>query len=332
MIANSKFTERESTTINILKSVAILSVIAAHVVPLVETDTLCFCVSSLWTIFGHVGVIIFLVVGGFLYTRKEGDNAIFWKKKTFRIFIPWLFCSFLTYLLFYLLSDQPFSLAAYFKWFLGSGTWYYYATIYTLFIFIFKWFYKNDIILYSLIGIQTIVFILKSVGISTTIPLDFFTDYLNPLHWIGYFSIGIIVRKKRLDIILRKNNIVIILSAIISIICCLILLRLRIHTYFNLITSIFCISSSIVILGFSYWIAKFKVANHISKAGEYSYCIYLLHMQIVQSICSKIPAGIIQIICSPFIGLLVMLFLICIGLWFCKKLPFGDKIKMLVGL
>lgn len=327
---NTKFTERESTAINVAKSVAILSVIAAHVVPLVKTDLLSNFVSSSWNMFGRVGVIVFFVIGGFLYSRKDGDRKTFLKKKAFRIFIPWVFCSLLTYsiCLFY----HPFFLVDYLKWVFGSGTWYYYATVYTLFIFVFKWVYKNDVILYSLIGVQTIVLIMKSIGFSTTLPFDFFTDYLNPLHWIGYFSAGIILRRKRFDIVLRENRTVLILSAIVSVISFLILYKQEIHTYFNIITSIFCVSFSVLILRFSYWIAKFKVSNHVGKAGEYSFCIYLLHMQIVQGVISKIPEGIVKLICSPFVGLFLMLFLISIGLWICKKLPFGDKIKMLVGL
>lgn len=333
MIANTQFAERERATINVVKSVAILSVIAAHVVPQTDTDLFSDFVSFSWGVFGRVGVILFFIIGGFLYSRIDGDSKVFWKKKAFRIFIPWAFCSLITYLLTIIVDPSvPFSFVKYFKYILGSGTWYYYATIYTLFIFIFKWFYKNDVILYSIIGVQTIALIMKSMGFSTTLPFDFFTDYLNPLHWIGYFSLGIILRKSRFDIALRQNNIAIILSSIILIISFLILYNQRISTYFHIITSIFCVSFSVLVLCASYWIAKFKVSNYIGKAGVYSFCIYLLHMQIVQFVNSKIPDGIVKIICSPFIGLFVMLVLISIGLWICKKLPFGDKIKMLVGL
>jgi hypothetical protein len=35
---------------------------------------------------------------------------------------------------------------------------------------------------------------------------------------------------------------------------------------------------------------------------------------------------------APFIGLAVMVVLIKLGKWITAKIPFGDKIRMLVGL
>lgn len=327
----TNFSEREIMTINLEKSMAILSVIAAHVVPVTKTDLLTNIASSAWNMFGHVGVVLFFVIGGFLYSRKDGDCNTFWKKKTFRIFIPWVFCSLLTYVL-TAIDSRSFSVFAYFKWFLGSGTWYYYATVYTLFLLIFKWLHKNDVILYCLIGIQSVALILKSVGFSTTIPLSFFTDYLNPLHWIGYFSIGIILRRYRFDILLRKKTATLILSTIVLLVSSWILYKYDVYTYFDAITSIFCISATVLIMYTAYWFAQFKVAKPISKIGEYTFCIYLLHMQIVQRATSIIPNGALKVIFSPFIGLAIMLVLIGVGLWLCKKVSFGSKIRLLVGL
>ena len=38
-----------------------------------------------------------LDLGGVLYTRTEGDTAVFWKKKAKYMILPWIFCSLLTY-------------------------------------------------------------------------------------------------------------------------------------------------------------------------------------------------------------------------------------------
>lgn len=331
MGTSTPLTDRESRAINLAKALAILSVIAAHVVPR-SFDTLSAdVITAAWTMFGRVGVIVFFMIGGFLYSRKANDNKVFWKKKFFRIVIPWVFCSFLTYTFTTVLA-RSFSISGYLKWMLGSGTWYYYATIYTLFLLIFKWFHKNNTILYALIIVQTIALTLNSVGVSTTIPLPFFTDYLNPLHWIGYFSMGILLRKSRIDTILRTKPISAYLSAFLSLISFLILYQQGIYTYFDILTSVLCISSAILIMYITYWFAQFNVSRYVGKIGEFSFCIFLLHMQIVQGVVAQIPDGIIKMLLSPFIGLSVMLLFICIGLWVCKKLPVGDKIKLLVGL
>jgi peptidoglycan/LPS O-acetylase OafA/YrhL len=326
-----KLTNRESLTINVIKAVAILSVIAAHVVALNESNLISNIASSLWIAFGEVGVIIFFIIGGFLYKRKNNDNKEFWKKKFFRIILPWFFCSLVTYIL-SVIEGRELSILSYIKWILGSGTWYYYITIYTIFLLIFKWIYKKDAVLYFFIGLQIILLTLQAFGIGTTYSFGFITDYLNPFHWAGYFSLGVLIRKYRIDLTIRKKRIVVCAAGIIMAITLFVICYNKIFTYFNIISFLFGISSFILIVALSYTIANFKMANYIGKVGTYSYCIYLLHMQIVQSVVSKIPDSIFKVLFSPFIGLSIMLILILLGLFICKKLPFGDKIKMIVGL
>ena len=325
-----KLTARESVAINIMKAIAILSVIAAHVVSVSNINLFAKIVSSLWCLFARVGVVVFFVVGGFLYRRSVGDNKSFWKKKFFRIILPWAFCATLTYIL-AVIKGANFSLIEYLKWIFGSGTWYYYITIYTLFLFIFKWFYDKDVILFILIGIQIMTLTFASFGVSTTIPFEFLTDYLNPLHWIGYFSFGILIRKYRFDLIVRKKKYIVI-ALLVAVISMFVLYCKEIFTYFNIISVIFCISTLVVIAGFAYKIATINIAKHIGQIGIWSYCIYLLHMQIVQTFIPIVPDGMFNIIFSPFIGLGIMVALILIGVFVCNKFKFGEKIKMMVGL
>ena len=330
-MGNAKeLTDRESITINIMKAFSVLSVIAAHVVPFSDVNFFYKAVSSFWCLFGSVGVIVFFVIGGFLYNRKPNDNKVFWKKKFFRIIVPWLVCSSLTYLVAAFLSHN-FSVVSYLKWIIGSRTWYYYITIYMLFLFIFKWFYDKDIILCILIGIQMLSLILVTFGISTTISFGFITDYLNPLHWIGYFSFGILIRKYRLDLTIRKQKHIVV-AYVLTFVLLFILSFKEIFTYFNIFSSMFCLFSLVILTDISYRIASLKIARHIGKIGIWSYCIYLLHMQIAQASISKIPNGIFKLVFAPFICLCIMCLLISVGLFICNKLQFGDKIKKIVGL
>ena len=198
-------------------------------------------------------------------------------------------------------------------------------------MFLFKWFYSKDIILYGLIIAQCSALLLASFGISTTPHLDFVTDYLNPLHWIGYFSFGILCRKYRLDLQLRKHRYVIIIACLFASLTMWILYKYELFTYFHIVTSVFCTSVLIIVADFAYQIADRNTSQYIARIGSCSYCIYLLHMQIVQAVVSRIPDNPIKLLLSPFIGLGVMMFLITIGLSICKKIPNGRYLKSLVG-
>ena len=112
---------RESKAINIMKAIGILSVISAHVVSLSYNGQFARLVTSLWSLFGKTGVIIFFTIGGFLYKRNNNDSLVFWKKKLIRIILPWFFCSSLTYAIASRFGLTPIG-PSYVKWVLGSGT------------------------------------------------------------------------------------------------------------------------------------------------------------------------------------------------------------------
>lgn len=326
-----KLTQRESTALNIMKAISILSVLAAHLASFSDKSLFASIVSSFWLLFGNIGVIIFFVIGGFLYTRKPNDDKAFWKKKFFRIILPWLVCSLLTFFV-YAIETHKFTLFTYVKYIFGSGSLYYYITMYTLFLFIFKYIYNKDKILWGLVGIQAIALTLASFGLSTTLSLGFFTDYLNPLHWIGYFSLGILIKKHRFDLRARQKKHIIIIAYILALLSLCILSLNKIFTYFNILSALFCLASLIIVADISYKLAALKVSKHIATIGTWSYCIYLLHIQIVQFVVWRIPGDMLQLLFAPIIGLGLMVVLIAIALFICNKLPFGQKIKALVGL
>lgn len=88
----------------------------------------------------------------------------------------------------------------------------------------------------------------------------------------------------------------------------------------------------VIIADVAYKISDTKVARKIEQIGICSYCIYLLHMQIVQGIVARIPNGLLKTMLTPFIGLFVMMICIFIGVSICNKLSFGTKIKKIVGV
>ncbi len=327
---SQKLTSRESVALFILKAFAILSVIAAHTVVVDESNTINDFITSAWVIFGRVGVVIFFITGGFLYHRTDGDNKQYWKKKFFRIIIPWIICSCITFGI-SIIGGNNLSLLSFIKWIFGYGTWYYYIVMYMLFLFIFKFFYKHNWVLYTLMAINVIALILKVA------PLSFMTvrwgvfDYLNPLFWVGYFSLGIIIRKYGLHT--KLTNITSFIVGIISLMLTFTLVyKFDVFTFFHPFTMLNCLAFALVLFNISYYLANKNVRKYLKPIGTSTYCIYLLHMQIVQSAMNLIPNGLIKYIFAPFLGLAIMMLLITVANWICKKLPFGDNLKMCFGL
>ena len=328
----NKLTKEESKVIDILKCIAILSVISAHVIQYSEVNLIAKIASIFWGKFSCIGVVIFFIIGGFLYSRNDGDDAIFWKKKLFRIIIPWMLAAIITYIIGFMLG-LPLGVYECFKWVFGSGTWFYYIVVYTFFLFIFKWLYKYDAVLYILIGIQAVALTLASFGVSITINGGFFTDYLNPLYWIGYFSAGILIRRYGINRMIENNKKKVFVIFILLFIVSLSFLYVKnINTYFDIFSMLFSVSSTVLITMFAYKFQQYRTATFIGQVGTYSYCIYLWHMQLLQGLFSKIPDNIFETLFSPIIGLIIMVVLIKTGLFICNKIKGGNTIKMVVGL
>ena len=330
MDPNQKISEHDSIAFDLIKAVAIFCVIVAHSVSVTDFSIYACYVSLLWKIFAHIGVVIFFIVGGFFYSRKKGDLKPFWKKKLFRLVIPWLFCATLTYLIRAVAHGA--SLLDYFKWVFGSWSVYYYIVVYLLFLIIFKLFWQRDLWLYLFMALQVTLLILQVFGISTTIPLPFFTDYLNPLHWIGYFSLGILIRRYRLDTVLKKSKTLPVIAAVCVAASLSVAVALRLHTYFHIVTLVYALSSAALIAKVCFMLSRCNAAKQIRKIGAASYCIYLLHLQVVNIILNLFPLNDFTLTVIPLICMAVMIVLVTVGSLVCDKIPHGKKIKALVGL
>ena len=72
------------------------------------------------------------------------------------------------------------------------------------------------------------------------------------------------------------------------------------------------------------FLAGTKLRGLIREIGASTYCIYLLHMQIVLPVLRRIPFETLKTVLSPVIGLVIMMVLIEIGKAISRKLPFGQ--------
>lgn len=328
---NGKLNILDSNAINIARGIAILSVIAAHVNQVNNSSIISSVITNGIKYFGQIGVGVFLLLGGFLYDRQEHDTFKYFARKGRTLFLPWIFCSSVTYFLSALLT-MTFSVDDYFKWILGSGTWYYYIVIYVILLGLFKWIWKRD-------GLLFLCIILT--GISLWIGEDFIfghnlmggviTPYLNIFNWIGFFAIGILVR--RYIGTLKIKGSMLLLALAFMILGCVGLCYFEINSYFSIYAYIFEVGAGGILIHLCYYIDKLHyLTMFLEYSGKNSYCIYLLHMQIVQFLCSRIPNNICGAVLRPIIGLAIMDILILLIYKIGKKYEFVNKVLFLLGL
>ena len=324
-----EITEKESKTFYVMKGFFILSVIAAHVNTMISNTLVHAVITYFWNIFGTIGVIGFFLLGGFFYKRKEEDDKEFWKGKLFSIIIPWLLCSLLTFGIKWITSGIN-SFWDVFKWIIGYGSLYYYITIFLFFLFIFKYFYKHDWALYSCIGLTLVSLILYSFEIDYwQWAVD--SKYLNPLNWIGFFAGGILIRKYRLDRILLQKWIVFAISIVLLVFEFFIMWRLGVNTYFHIITPIWGITLFVFFLWISNWIADLPIVCNVAQVGKWSYCIYLIHIQPLQFIISRLPLNLWIVALRPIIGWLIMVILLMVVCWIMRVIKL-EKVLFLIGI
>lgn len=322
-----RISPRDSLALYFVKAFAILAAVAAHASNIDQTTALSEFFTRSWDMISCISVGNFFLVGGVLYQRTPGDTASFWKKKAVNMILPWVFCAALTCTLRGLLG-YPSDLAGYVRWILGVGTWYYYITVYIFFLAFFKPIFNCVPALWACVAVTVVSLVLRTLGME--IPVDRWvqSEYLNPMYWMGFFALGVLLRKKGL----RLNKWVTFACFAIFVVSAVVVYRNWIYTYFHILNFIYSLSAFVVLLTIGRWLAGTPLARPVQWIGASTYCVYLLHMQIVQSVARKLPQSDLSQLLAPVIGMAVMLLLIEIGKRITRKLPFGDKIRMLVGL
>lgn len=330
IVDDHAITPNESRMIGFLQTIAIVSVITAHVVSPASGNGFREAVTSVLSAFGCVGVAVFFVLGGFLYHREPGDTGRFWRKKFHGLILPWLVCSLITYII-KIITTQQIGLLDYCKWVLGYGTWYYYSTVYVVFLALFRFLKKHDACLYAAIGVNAISLIAATVS-KQYLATPYLSTYLNVFNWIGFFALGVLIRKYRLDRKLLRSIWPLVLSAVLCAAALILMFALDKWGYFSILGMVFELSFAVVLLYIAKAICRFKWAHHIADIGKYTYCIYLLHMPIVQPICARLPGTWALDLVKPLLGFAIMVCLIYVGKKICKLLPFGDSLCRLVGI
>lgn len=311
-------TEKEYTYI--LKAVAILSVVSAHCAGITNENSFTHEIfSKILTYIGTMGVPVFFVISGYLFSKNTKTFKEFWKRKIHILLLPWVFCE--TLLWFYIvLRKGGISFSGWLQFLLGYQHTTYYLTVLVVFYFLF-WFLKKDWQLY-LVGI---ISIMSMISTGWGLPLDFLNDvcgtyYLNPLNWAVFFATGVLLsRKTTLLEVASKNSkglgIWFILSCTYFILCWMGDLELAYFSEFaifsHVVNIMLCISAA-------YLIGCSGLAGGMIIVGQDSFTIYLTHQFIVGAlvVVTNLLGFSFLVIVRPVITIIVIM----LGLWIYKKI------------
>lgn len=186
----------EKELIYIMKSLAIFSVVCAHVATVPESANEWNCATSdFLSYLGTMGVPVFFLLSGYLFERNKRSFGDFWKGKVKSVFIPWVFCETLLWL-YVVLRKGGITLKAWVLFIIGYKHTTYYLTVLVIMYLLF-WGIKRNWELAALILVSLLSMICTGWGFGISFINEWTgTYYLNPLNWMGFFVVGMLISGK----------------------------------------------------------------------------------------------------------------------------------------
>lgn len=309
----------KSETIFYIKGLSIISVICAHCnsVP-AESNEFARIESLILQNLGTLGVICFFVLSGMLFHYRPGKMRDFFKKRLKTLCIPWFLSATCVYLYVYL-RNSALSIRSWINFVIGNGSYCYYMTILMLLYLIFTVFpFMRTNIAFSVCEIITV---LSSVCFY---QWGNFTPYLNILNWIGYFALGMQIRKNRAIFVQISKKIL--QRKYVWICLYLLIIIFQVYRgsgswYWKGFHVIACWSGAIAIFSIANMLCSQKdnlVGRFIFALGEESFAIYIWHIPIAGIVANVMSKGILVnfVIIRPIIVAVIILFV----LLFAKKM------------
>lgn len=320
--------KRNSKAFYVVKAFAILSVIFAHCT-YSGTPT----VQAITDLLGGIGVPIFLASAAVFFNEKE-DWRSFWFKKLKNIVCPWILFGVITYLGgVFLGGNGTFGIVKLLHWCIGYGSWMYFVTILLMCYAIFRAI-RWDGLPYVMIALFLLSNILDVFGINPITNL--IGSYLNVFTRIGYFAIGILLKKASvMKLETPKLWIKLSLSAfavVMGVLC--IVLDVPVLSYFIHLSFILSVGSSLF-----FWSQSLADCKLLEGIGKQTYFIYFVHMQIGNAVLNLImklaglpaAANWMWLIVKP-VAILFFIYAIAVIAVKVAALIKLDKLKWLAGL
>ncbi len=316
--------------INIIRGLAIFSIICAHVssispLSLEINNYISITMSSI----GTIGVGVFFFVTGLLFNHKQEKFSAFIQRKSVRIIIPWIIIGTAVYIYANIGINRETKIS-FLEFIIGNGSYLYFLTIlithYIILFFIDK--LKKTIPILMFISIFSLVSV--NFGI-----LEMLNPYLNPFNWlvftligylINYYGVihhvlGFAVKYTFLLILLVFGFIIVIQTGGTSI------------TYWRPVYILFEMVSILTILGISKKICT-TGAKILSRIGEKSFAIYLLHMPVAGIIVhfTILYDSPIILLVRPMLVLLITYYSINVYMRFARLTTFENNLLNVIGI
>ena len=249
-----------------LRGCAILSVAYAHSFSL--SDVVLRQVASL---IGIIGVPLFLIASGYYF--KEQPLKEFLRSKLINIIIPWFIWGSVAYFISNVADRETIHFWKHVSYLIGYGTWLYYVPIYLIITFIFNFINSRPyLILFLLIS-----FFSCTLTFSSLHNIEIITPYQNPLNWVGFFALGVLLKEKSFEKWSKNSIGVILIVGILFILLGYLTIFFGLKVcYWNPLCFIFELLGFILV---SNLCIRLNDGRFLSTLGKYSYLIYFLHMQ-----------------------------------------------------
>lgn len=264
--------KEQSNIIYNIKALCILSAICAHTSGVVNGETLAIPMGCLLGSLGSIGVPIFFLCSGMLFTQKQENVASFLKKKVQGLVVPWIFVGSLVWF-YVVLRKGGASVWTWLNFILGNGSYLYYMSMLLVCYLVFLGAFRNYKVVF-LGAISGAWLLFESFGVVHT-P----NPYINPLNWLIYFAVGVLITQYNcFDKLLRGAKKI---GAVASVVW---ILFLSVTTYLN-ITIDYWHKAYLLFEGLSfvtvlYCATGLKNILWIAEIGRQSFAIYLLHMPV----------------------------------------------------
>lgn len=305
---------------------ALISIVSAHIA---LPGTLA---GLLFDRIGSVGVISFLIMSGYFYnTNKYPQIAYMLLDKLKTIVIPWLFMGTIVYLYNTILGGNSINLISFFKWIIGNGTYFYYMTV--LMVCYILFFIKRNFVVYSAIILNLFSLFFTITGIINPI-INFLsiTNYLNVFNWLGFFALGMLIKKSDPDKLydfFAKNKYFILLiynSALITL-----LFYSNVKTgYFSYLGVFYEFLGTAAIFSLStFEFLNFKIMHEISNC---SFSIYLVHIMFIALVDDFLKLHFVTRLFMPVVIVLLAFIIFNVADWICKKIHLHNLFVTFTGL
>ena len=327
-------TERESRAFFIIKAIAIIGVLIAHLSNLVlDHGMVTFLTTAALEPAMYMGIPIFVFVSGFFYRRKPHDTKAFWKKKGITIVVPWLIAGALRNLVDVFVYHKGGTFLYCIQRMLGFNSSFYFPFFLIMLFALFKFVGNRPVLLWAAVGVNILSVALEMMGVNY-LSILLGTPSLNVFNRAGFFALGMLARQYRWDRKLIESRFagwisVAVFSVMYTLLAYVIVLKGELEHH-RLDTVALGLAGIVAMYFLSYKLASRK-QRILTEIGSCTYCVYLYHLVIVTGLFGLMNFPTALTVLQPFLGLAMMMGLIEAGKWLCKLL----KIKWpmtLVGL